>query len=90
MQIVADILTDNWPVWKVCIAQPRYRPHNVDAFYIFTIKFSKSQPHNFQTFQSGQLAYLHISAIAVLQQICDRYLQTFMHVSLVREWTECV
>ena len=41
------------PVWKVCITQPRYRPHNFDAFYIFTIKFSKSWLCNFQTFQLG-------------------------------------
>jgi hypothetical protein len=42
------------PVWKVCIAQLRYQTCNVDAFYIFTIKFSKSQLCNFQTFQSGR------------------------------------
>ncbi len=26
------------PVWKVCIAQPRYRARNFDALYIFTSK----------------------------------------------------
>ena len=36
-------------MWKVCIMQPRYRTHNFDTFHIFTIKFSKSQPRNFQT-----------------------------------------
>ena len=41
------------PVWKVCIARGRNPPRTFDAFYIFTIKFSKSPPCNFQTFQSG-------------------------------------
>jgi hypothetical protein len=40
------------PVWKVCTACPRYRVCNFDAFYIFTIKFFKSRPRNFQAFQS--------------------------------------
>jgi hypothetical protein len=52
-----NILTHIVPVfdprWKVCIAQQRYRPRNFDAFYMFTITFSKSQARNFQTFQSG-------------------------------------
>jgi hypothetical protein len=41
------------PVWNVCIARPRYRLRNFDAFYIFTIKFLKSRPRNFQTSHSG-------------------------------------
>ena len=40
-------------MWKVCIARGRNPPRTFDAFYIFTIKFSKSPPRNFQTFQSG-------------------------------------
>jgi hypothetical protein len=42
-----------YPVWKVCIARGRNPPHTFDAFYIFTIKFSKSPPCTLQTFQSG-------------------------------------
>jgi hypothetical protein len=41
------------PVWKVCIARRISPARNFDAFYIFTIKFSKSPARNFQTFQSG-------------------------------------
>jgi hypothetical protein len=41
------------PVVKVCIVQRRYRLCNFDAFYIFSITFSKSPVCNFQTFQSG-------------------------------------
>jgi hypothetical protein len=41
------------PVWKVCIARGRNPPRTFDAFYIFTIKFSKSPPRTLQTFQSG-------------------------------------
>ena len=52
-----------FPVWKVCIVQPRYRARNFDAFYIFTIKFSKSQLCNFQTFQSGAVPGSILSAI---------------------------
>ena len=42
------------PVWKVCIARRISLARNFDAFYIFTIKFSKSLARNFQTFQSGE------------------------------------
>jgi hypothetical protein len=39
-------------VWKVGIVQLGYWECIFDAFYIiFTIKFSKSRPRNFQTFQ---------------------------------------
>jgi hypothetical protein len=41
------------PVWKVCIVRRISPARNFDAFYIFTIKFSKSPARNFQTFQSG-------------------------------------
>jgi hypothetical protein len=41
------------PVWKVCIARRISLARNFDAFYIFTIKFSKSPARNFETFQSG-------------------------------------
>jgi hypothetical protein len=41
------------PVWKVGIARGRNPPRTFDAFYIFTIKFSKSPPRTLQTFQSG-------------------------------------
>jgi hypothetical protein len=42
------------PVWKVCIARRISPALNFDAFYIFTIKFSKSPARIFQTFQSGE------------------------------------
>jgi hypothetical protein len=35
-------------------------PRTFNAFYIFTIKFSKSPPRNFQTFQSGLYISLYI------------------------------
>jgi hypothetical protein len=38
------------PVWKVCIARRISLARNFDAFYIFTITFSKSPACNFQTF----------------------------------------
>jgi hypothetical protein len=34
------------PVWKVCTARQKYWTRNFDAFYIFTIKFSKSPARN--------------------------------------------
>ena len=40
-------------MWKVCIARRISPARNFDAFYLFTIKFSKSPARNFQTFQSG-------------------------------------
>ena len=42
-------------MWKVCIARRISPARNFDAFYIFTIKFSKSPARNFQTFQSGMV-----------------------------------
>ena len=46
------------PVWKVCIARGRNPPRTFYAFYIFTIKFSKSPPRTLQTFQSGMAPYI--------------------------------
>ena len=45
----------NWPVWKVCISQPRSRARNFDIPYIIYNKFLKSRARNLQSFQSGQL-----------------------------------
>ena len=44
-----------YPVWKVCMLQPRSRARNFDVPYIIYSKFSKSRPRNLQTFQSGAL-----------------------------------
>jgi hypothetical protein len=52
IQTASAIVGSDDGVWKVCIARRRYQPHNFDAFYVFTIKFSKSPARNFQTFQS--------------------------------------
>jgi hypothetical protein len=49
------------PVWKVCIVRGRNPLYTFDAFYIFTIKFSKSPLRNFQTFQSGVDMSVHIT-----------------------------
>ena len=47
----------NSPDWNLCCAGGSSSPRNFDAFYIFTIEISKSFPHNFQTFQSGQFIH---------------------------------
>jgi hypothetical protein len=46
------------PVWKVCIARRKYRTRNFDAFYIFTIKFSKSPARNFQPLARSVYIYI--------------------------------
>jgi hypothetical protein len=63
VEAIAEKVRDRWtksicqrPVWKVCIARQISQARNFDAFYIFTIKFSKSPARNFQTFQSGSTA----------------------------------
>ena len=43
------------PVWKVSIAQPRYRPCNFDALYIFTSKFSNLRCVVFKLPSQGDL-----------------------------------
>ena len=53
----------------VCSAQRRYSTNNFDPSYVFSVKFRKSPPRNFQPFQTGELEALGIPPTVTLRSL---------------------
>ena len=69
----------NHPDWNLCCARGSSSPRNFDAFYTFTIKFSKSSPRNFQTFQSGKSLDKILNSKRCSMLPCFRSVPVFGH-----------
>jgi hypothetical protein len=71
---------------KVCIAQRISLACNFDAFYIFTITFSKSLARNFQTFQSGWQLLINLFYYLFKKFLVSDWLTANCEIVISTQW----